>query len=72
MIYFQAYARAVELLRKAYFPNTNNVDAIRRGNIALWSDLSFIEGTVKAAGLQANANNKSPNVNKRKNTFLMR
>lgn len=72
MEYFQAYARAAELLRKSYFPDTSSVDAIRRGNIALWSDLSFIEGTVKAAGLQANANNKNPNVNERKNTFLMR
>ena len=65
---FQEYAKAVEKLRLAYFPNTTTVDAVRHGNVALMSDLMFSDGILKAAVLQANANNK----NGAKKTFLYR
>ena len=62
----------MRLLQKAYFSNTTSTDAIRRSNIALWSDIGFAYGIVKAASLQANANNRGQNPNQRKNTFLFR
>lgn len=71
---FQEYAKAVEKLRLAYFTDTNSIDAIRRGNVALMSDLEFSDGILKATVLQAkaNANNKNTNEGDSKNTFLYR
>ena len=62
----------MEKLRLAYFSNTTTIDAIRRANIALMSDLMFSDGILKAAVLQANANNKNVDKNGAKNTFLYR
>lgn len=62
----------MEILRLAYFPDVTTIDAIRRGNIALMSDLSFSDGILKAAVLQADANNKNPDKTGAKNTFLYR
>lgn len=70
--YFQEYAVAVEKLRLAYLPDETEIDAIRRGNIALMSDLAFSDGILKAAVLQANSNNKKADKNGQKNTFLYR
>lgn len=58
----------MEKLRIAYFSDRSSIDAIRRSNIALKSDLYLSDGILKAVALQANANNK----NGTKNTFLYR
>lgn len=62
----------MELLRRAYFANTSSIDAIRRGNIGLWSAEGIIYGLIKTAVLQTNANNRGIDPYKHKNTYLLR
>lgn len=69
---FQEYATAVEKLRIAYFSDATTVDAIKLANIALMSDLTINDGMLKAAALQADANSKTTDQNRPKNTFLHR
>lgn len=67
------YREAVELLRKAYFLNTTQVNAIRRQNIALMSDLFFTNGILRTIMRQANANNKDDNSpGRERNTYFFR
>ncbi|XP_055312060.1 uncharacterized protein LOC129574291 [Sitodiplosis mosellana] len=66
--YPEEYKQAIDLLKDAYFDDTTNADAIKRGNIALLSESNFGYGTLKAARYQVIANNKGTP----KNTFLLR
>ncbi|XP_055312058.1 esterase B1-like isoform X2 [Sitodiplosis mosellana] len=66
--YPEEYKHAIDLLKDAYFNDTTNADAIKRGNIALLSDSNFGYGILKAARYQVIANNKGTP----KNTFLLR
>ncbi|XP_055325786.1 esterase B1-like [Sitodiplosis mosellana] len=66
--YPEEYKHAIDLLKDAYFDDTTNADAIKRGNIALLSDSNFGYGILKAARYQVIANNKGTP----KNTFLLR
>lgn len=59
----------MEKLRIAYFPDTTNIKAIRRQNIALESDLVISDSIIKLFTLQANSNNGD---NQHYNTFLFR
>lgn len=70
--FVQEYKQAVDILRKAYFQDTSNIEAIKQGNIALLSDLNFGYGIIKAVTLQAKANNKDAEANNRRNTFMSR
>lgn len=69
---FQEYAKAVEILWLAYFANLTSIAAIRRANFALESDAKITDGILKAAVLQADANNKNLDKTGAKNTFLYR
>lgn len=63
----------MELLRKAYYPYTTaNVSETQRRNIALLSDATFVDGILKAAIFQTNANNRGCDKTQHKNTFLFR
>lgn len=62
----------MEKLRRAYFSDTSSIDAIRRGNLDYYSDLIIRDSVLKAVAYQADANNKSPDKSKHKNTFLIR
>lgn len=69
---FQEYKLIVKKLRKAYFKNTTNLEAIRSENIALFSDLYMTNSVLKMAILQTNANNNGTIKSQHKNTFLYR
>ncbi|XP_031623525.1 esterase B1-like [Contarinia nasturtii] len=68
-IYPEEYKKAFEALKNAYFNDTSNIDAIKRGNIALLSDMNFGYNILKAVQYQVKANNKG---NTKRNTFLQR
>lgn len=70
---FQEYAQAMELLKKAYYPNAAaNGNETQRRNIALLSDATFADGILKAVIYQTNANHRGCDENQHKNTFLFR
>lgn len=56
----------------AYFPNTENVDAIINSNIGLLSDSALRDAVLKSIVLQAISNNRDTNEHNRRNTFLFR
>lgn len=62
----------MEKFMQAYFPNKTDLDAIRRGNIAMLSDLRVNDNVLKAVVYQANANNKAIDRARHKNTFFFR
>lgn len=68
----QEYKEAMTKLRKAYFSNVTNVDAIKRANNDLLSDSTTTHQIIEAVVLQANANQKATNKVESKNTFLFR
>lgn len=65
---FQQFKGAFELLKEAYFNDTSNINAIKRQNIDLLSDMNFAYGILKAAQYQVEVNNKGTP----KNTFVLR
>lgn len=67
MFYFQEYRQALTKLREAYFSNATDIDAIRRANIALMSDLNFRDSILKTVIQQTISNRHH-----QKNTFLFR
>lgn len=62
----------MEKLRRQYFPNLIDVDAIISGNIALLTDLAMGDPVLKSIALQANLNNRDTNKHNHRNTFLFR
>lgn len=60
------------MLRRAYLYDTSNATMIKRGNIALLSDMNFGFGIIKGVARQAKANNKGDNLNRHRNTFFLR
>ncbi|XP_055312128.1 esterase B1-like [Sitodiplosis mosellana] len=66
--YPEEYKHAIDLLKDAYFNDTTNADAIKRGNIGLLSDSNINYGVLKAVRYQVIANNRE----NPKNTFLIR
>lgn len=62
----------MEKLRKAYFPDPSNVEAIKQGNLNYQSDLIIRDNVLKTIIYQADANNNSPNKSHHRNTFLLR
>lgn len=66
----QAFAKAIEILRKSYFPNAADATETKRRNIALMTDLGFVDSILKATILQTIANTK--NGGKNRKTFLFR
>lgn len=52
--------------------NTNNVETIKHGNIALLTDSNFGYGILKTVQYQVTANNKGCKNNTKKNTFVQR
>lgn len=72
IFHFKEYAQAVEKLRVAYYPNTENVDAIISGNIGLLSDAALRDPIMKSVVFQAISNNRGTNEHNHRNTFLFR
>lgn len=68
----QEYKQAIIKLRQAFYLNATNADEIKRRNIALTSYMGFVDGILKAAILQTNANNQGNDPSQHKNTFLIR
>lgn len=65
--------KVVDLLRKVYFTDTTNIQAIQNENVAFHSDLHIRFNTLKAVILQTEANNNIRiNRDGGKNTFLFR
>lgn len=59
-------------LKKAYFTNASNIEAIKEGNIAYVSDLQVCDDVLNTVIHQARANTKNTDKNQHRNTFLMR
>lgn len=62
----------MEKLRKVYFPNPNDIAAVRRGNLDYYSDLIVRDNVLKTVAHQADANNRSPDKSQHKKTYLLR
>lgn len=62
----------MDLLRETYFANATTFEEVVHQNIAYLSDVIVRDNVLKSVALQANANNKSADKSKRKNTFLFR
>lgn len=63
----------MEKLKKAYSPtNSNDLDEIRRKNIAYLSDAVVSDNVLKTVASQANANTRSSEESRHKKTFLVR
>lgn len=69
---FQEFEDAMMKLKKAYFKNATNFEAIKRGNIAFASDLVVCDDILKTVIHQTRANTNSTDKSQHKNTFLMR
>lgn len=69
---FQEYKLAFEMLRDAYFSKVTDFDGIKRANIALLSDINFVDGIIKLAKYQTIINNAHSDASQRKNTFIYR
>lgn len=72
VLLFQVYKEAIAKLRTAFYLNVTNADEIKRRNIALISNLGFIDGILKSTIYQTMANNKGIDKSQHRNTFLMR
>lgn len=70
---FQEINKAMGILKKAYYPtNTSDIDEVRRINVAYMSDVMVSDDILKSVMRQANANTKSSDKSRHKNTYLVR
>lgn len=69
---FKEYNQALALLRDDYFPNMNDENAIKHGNVQLMTDLYFNYKLLETFLLQVKANNNHRDKRMDKNTFLFR
>lgn len=57
----------MEKLRKAYFPDSSNIEAVKQGNLDYNSDFIIRDNVLKTVVYQADANK-----GQHRNTFLLR
>lgn len=61
------------ILKKAYYPtNSSDIDEVKRVNIAYMSDVMVSDDILRSVVRQANANTKSSDKSRHKNTYLVR
>lgn len=62
----------MEKLRQTYLADTSTVDAIKKGNIALSSDIIMTNAVLKTVALHANISKYRADKKQQKNTFFYR
>lgn len=71
-MHLQGYGKDIALLKKAYFTNLKNPQAVKQQNMGFISDLNIGYTAVKGAILQTNANYRDSCFGARKNVFMFR